>query len=169
VPCLLVPDSASFSNEFCIYGHCYSALRITSLHNFIWNQFCSEIHHYIPVLHHLLEISKVRWSAALYKHWDCTGRTAHRGRRGIALFFLDDGTRRGEGSASCPGRSSPSGKNRYPLYRRLCGPQGRSGQVRKISPPTGIRSPDRPARSQFLYRLSYPGLSSVETAVICWG
>jgi hypothetical protein len=28
--------------------------------------------------------------------------------------------------------------------------------VRKISPPTGIRSPDRPARSQSLYRLSYP-------------
>jgi len=26
----------------------------------------------------------------------------------------------------------------------------------KISPPTGIRSPDRPARSQSLYRLRYP-------------
>ena len=24
--------------------------------------------------------------------------------------------------------------------------------------PTGIRSPDRPARSEWLYRLSYPGL-----------
>jgi hypothetical protein len=34
--------------------------------------------------------------------------------------------------------------------------QGRSGQVRKIWPPTGIRSPDRPARSQSLYRVSYP-------------
>jgi hypothetical protein len=31
--------------------------------------------------------------------------------------------------------------------RRLGGPQGRSGRVRKISPPTGIRSPNRPARS----------------------
>ena len=29
----------------------------------------------------------------------------------------------------------PSGKTRYPLYRRLGGPQGRSGRVRKISPP----------------------------------
>jgi hypothetical protein len=38
----------------------------------------------------------------------------------------------------------------------LGGPQGRSGQVQKISPHTGIRSPDRPARSQSLYRLSYP-------------
>ena len=26
-------------------------------------------------------------------------------------------------------------KTRYPLYRRLCWPQGRSGQLRKISPP----------------------------------
>ena len=40
-----------------------------------------------------------------------------------------------EGSASRPGRSLPPGKTRYPLYRRLGGPQVRSGQVRKISPP----------------------------------
>jgi len=44
----------------------------------------------------------------------------------------------------------PLGKTRYPLYRRLGGPQGRSGQVRKI------RSPDRSARGEFLYRLSHP-------------
>ena len=61
-----------------------------------------------------------------------------------------------EGSASSPGRTSPPVKTRYPLYRRLGGPQGRSGLVRKISPPTGIRSPDRPARRQSLYRLRYP-------------
>ena len=30
----------------------------------------------------------------------------------------------------------PPEKTRYPLYRRLGGPQGRSGQVRKISPPS---------------------------------
>jgi hypothetical protein len=42
----------------------------------------------------------------------------------------------------------PPGKTRYPLYRRLGEPHSRSGQVRKISPPTGIRSPDRPARSE---------------------
>jgi hypothetical protein len=76
----------------------------------------------------------------------------------------------------------PPGKTRYPLYRRLGGPQGRSGRVRKISHHRDfcfvstytlfrkdsstykrsietymiIRSPDRPARSQSLYRLSYP-------------
>jgi len=46
----------------------------------------------------------------------------------------------GEGSASRPGRSLPPGKTRYPLYRRLGGPQGRSGHVRKISPPPGFHS-----------------------------
>jgi hypothetical protein len=51
----------------------------------------------------------------------------------------------------------PPGKTRYPLYRRLGGPHGRSGCVRKITPSTGIRPPDRSACSQSLYRLSYPG------------
>ena len=32
----------------------------------------------------------------------------------------------------------PPGKTRYPFYRRLGGPQGRSGRVRKISPPPGF-------------------------------
>ena len=44
-----------------------------------------------------------------------------------------------EGSASRPDRSLPPGKNPVPIvYRRLGGPQGRSGQVRKISPPPGF-------------------------------
>ena len=41
----------------------------------------------------------------------------------------------------------PPGMTWYPLYGRLGGPQGRSGRVRKISPPTGFRSPYRSARS----------------------
>jgi hypothetical protein len=45
----------------------------------------------------------------------------------------------------------PLGKTRYALYGRLRGPRGQSGHVRKTLPP-----PDRPARSQSLYRLSYP-------------
>ena len=32
----------------------------------------------------------------------------------------------------------PPGKTWYPMYRRLGGPQGRSGQVRKISTPPGF-------------------------------
>jgi hypothetical protein len=62
---------------------------------------------------------------------------------------------RGEWSAVRPGRTLPPGKTRCPLYRRLGGPQGRSGQAENLSP-NGIRSPDHPARSQSLYPLSYP-------------
>ena len=86
----------------------------------------------------------------------CTDRTARRGSRGIALPFHDHSTRRGEGSVSRLGHSLPPEKTRYPLYSWLGGPQGRSWQVRKVSPPIGIRSPDRAARSQSLYRLNYP-------------
>ena len=32
----------------------------------------------------------------------------------------------------------PLGKTWYPLYRRLCGPQGRSGRVKKILTPLGF-------------------------------
>jgi hypothetical protein len=87
----------------------------------------------------------------------CTGHTAHRGSRGIALPFHDHSTRRGWGVSITPRPLfTPPGKTRYPLYRRLVWPQGQSGQVRKIWPPTGIPSPDHPARSQSLYQLSYP-------------
>jgi len=85
----------------------------------------------------------------------CTDRTAHRGSRGIDLLFLDHGTRRCEGSASRTGRSLLSGKTRYPLYRRLGEPQGRSGQVRKISPPPGFDPRTDQPVAQSLYRLSY--------------
>jgi hypothetical protein len=44
----------------------------------------------------------------------------------------------GDWSASRTGRSLPPEKTRYPLYRRLDRPQGRSGEVRKISPPRGF-------------------------------
>ena len=70
----------------------------------------------------------------------CTGRTARREKRDIALPFHDYGTKRGEGSSSRPGCSLPPGKPRYRLLRRLGGSQGRSGQVRKIWPPPGFYS-----------------------------
>jgi hypothetical protein len=47
----------------------------------------------------------------------------------------------------------PGKETRDPLYRRLGGPQGRSGRLRKISPPTGTRSPGLPARIESLYKL----------------
>jgi hypothetical protein len=78
----------------------------------------------------------------------CTGHLAHRGSRGIAIPLLTMALEGGEGSASGAGRTLPPVKTWYPLYWRLGGPQGWFGQVRKISPPTRIRSPERPARSQ---------------------
>jgi hypothetical protein len=56
----------------------------------------------------------------------------------------------------------PRGKSpRYPLVRRMGEPHSRSGRrgEEKILDPTGTRTPTpaRPARSQSLYRLRYPG------------
>ena len=69
--------------------------------------------------------------------------------------------------------SAPLPQSLYPRERQgtYCiggwvGPQGRSGRVRKISPHTGIRSPDRPSRSESLYRLSYPGRHKMRSTYI---
>jgi len=40
----------------------------------------------------------------------------------------------GEWSASHPGRTLPPGKTRYPFYRRLGGPQGRSRRAENLVP-----------------------------------
>ena len=63
---------------------------------------------------------------------------AQRGSRGTALLFFNLGARWGGWSTSRPGRFTLGKENLYPLYRRLGGPQERSGRVRKISPPTGF-------------------------------
>jgi len=52
---------------------------------------------------------------------------AQRVGRGIALLFHDRGTRGGWVVSSTPPHLPP-GKTQYPLYRRLGGPQGRSGR-----------------------------------------
>ena len=83
----------------------------------------------------------------------CTGIEAL--YRGIPLLFLDHGTRRGEGSASRPGCSLPPGKDPVPIVQKAgCAPGPIWTGAENFSP-TGIRSPDRPARNQSLYRLSY--------------
>ena len=66
----------------------------------------------------------------------------HKGPQGeqrySSTLFLTPALEGREGSASCPGHILPPGKTRYPLHKRLGGPQGRSGQVWKISPPPGF-------------------------------
>jgi len=69
----------------------------------------------------------------------CTGRTAHWGSRSIALLFHDQRHQKGvRGQRRATAALYPRGKTRYPLYRRLGGPQGWPGQARKISPPPGF-------------------------------
>jgi hypothetical protein len=56
-------------------------------------------------------------------------------RTEVQLYsFFNLGARWGGWSASRSGRFTPGNKTRYPLYRRLAGPRGQSGKVRKISP-----------------------------------
>jgi len=59
----------------------------------------------------------------------CTGRTALRGSVGIALLFYDHGTRREWSVSVTPRPLFTPEKTRYPMYRRLGGPQGWSGQA----------------------------------------
>jgi hypothetical protein len=64
---------------------------------------------------------------------------AQRGSSGIALTLsltlaLDEGG----GQLHAPAALPPEKKTRYPMYRRPVGPQGRSGRLRKISPPPGF-------------------------------
>jgi hypothetical protein len=82
---------------------------------------------------------------------------AQRGSRGITLLFLS-AQDEGGWSTPRPGRFTPGKETRYPFYRRLVGPRaGLDGCGKSRPPPTGIRSLDRPTRSQSLYRLSYRG------------
>jgi len=67
----------------------------------------------------------------------------------------------GEWSAAWPGRTLPAGKTRYPFYRRLGRPQGRSGGAENLVP-TGIRSRTVQPVDQLLYRLSYPAQTQIQ-------
>ena len=57
---------------------------------------------------------------------------------------------------SRPGRSLPPGKDRVPIVQEAGWAPGPVWTGAEKLAPTGIRSSDRPARSQSLYRLSYP-------------
>ena len=80
----------------------------------------------------------------------CTGRTARRGSRVIALTFHDHSTRRGWGVSVMP----------RPLFTPIVQEAGWVPvpvwtHAENLAP-TGIRSSDRPACSQSLYQLCYP-------------
>ena len=87
---------------------------------------------------------------------------AQRVGRGIALLFHDRGTRRCWVISSTPWPHFTPGKTQYPFYRRLGGPQGRSGRAENLVP-TGIRSRKVQPVAQSLYRLSYSAHTTTTT------
>jgi len=91
---------------------------------------------------------KVKWSR--YRPG-----VAQRVGRGIALLFHDRGTRRGWVVSSTPRAHFTPGKDPVPILQEAGwtpGPVWTGGKSR----PHRDSIPDRPARSQSLYRLSYP-------------
>ena len=77
----------------------------------------------------------------------CTGRTAHRGSRGIALLFYDHGARRGWGVSVKPRPLFTPGKEQVPIVQEAGWAPGPVWTGAENLALTGIRSPDRPARS----------------------
>jgi hypothetical protein len=64
-----------------------------------------------------------------------------RGSRGIAVLVLEPRNEVGVGGQRHASATLPPGKEpRYAFYRKLGGPQGRSGQLRKILPLSGFDS-----------------------------
>jgi hypothetical protein len=98
----------------------------------------------------------------------CTGRTFHRGSKCIALSFHDHGTRRGWGVSVTPRPLFTPGKTRYHLYRRLGGPQGQAGQVRKITPPPGFDTRTvQPVASRYTDWATWPNACHWGSVITC--
>ena len=85
-------------------------------------------------------------------------RCAQRVGRGIALLFHDRGTRRGWVVSSTPRPHFTLGKDPVPILQEAGWAPGSVWTGGK-SRPHRDSIPDRPARSQFLYRLSYRATS----------
>ena len=85
----------------------------------------------------------------------CIGRTVHTGSRGIGLPFHDHGTRRGWGVSVTPRPLFTPGKDPVPIAQEAGWAPGPVLRGAENLVPHKIRSPDRPARNQSLYRLSY--------------
>jgi hypothetical protein len=79
-------------------------------------------------------------------------------RGGIAQLFLTSVLEGGVWSASRSGRLYPRERPGTYCTGGWVGPEAGLDRCGK-SRPTGIRSPDLPARSESLYRLRYPGSS----------
>jgi hypothetical protein len=96
----------------------------------------------------------------------CTGRTAHRGSRGIALPFLDHGTRREWGDSVTPRPLFTAGKDPVPIVQEAgWAPEPIWTGADNLAP-TGILSTDRPVRSQSLYWMNYPAHNKTRNIIL---
>jgi len=86
----------------------------------------------------------------------CTGRTAHRGSRDIALLFHDYGTRRGWVVSVTPRPLFTPGNDPVSIVQEAGWVPGPVWTGAENFGPTGTLSPDLSPRSQSLYWLSYP-------------
>jgi len=109
----------------------------------------------------------------------CTGFTAYRRSRGIVRLFLDHGTIRGWGVSVTLRPLFTSGEDPVPIVQEDGWAPGPVWTGAENLACTGIRSPGLQARSQSLYRLSYPahklvvdyvklGLSVKHLSVFCF-
>ena len=80
---------------------------------------------------------------------------AQRVDKAIALLFHDKALEGVSGQQHAPAVLYLRRKSRYPLYRRLGGPQGRSGRSKDLASPGFDHRTVQPV-AQSLYRLSYP-------------
>jgi hypothetical protein len=91
----------------------------------------------------------------------CTGRTAHRRSRGIALLFHDHGTRSGWGVSVTPRPLLTPGKDPAPIVQEAGWAPGPVWTGAENLSSTAIRSPDRPVRNPSLFWLSYPACKRI--------
>ena len=74
-----------------------------------------------------------------------------------STLFLTSALERGEGSASRPGRTLPPGKDPVPIVQEARWSSGPVWIGMENLAPTGVRSPDRPARSSVAIPTELPG------------
>jgi hypothetical protein len=119
-------------------SHIYSKLRIYK-YGIIWNIYRTKGVSLVSVL-------KVKVKVTLVQALRLS--TAHRGSRSIAILFHDHGTRRRWGVSGTPRPLFTPGKDQLPIVQEAGWAPGPVWTGVENLAPIGIRSPDRPSRSQ---------------------
>ena len=141
-----------------IYPSYFSTISIVYFTALCWlcTSFSTEVIMPLCMLNILLEIKDKKVKVTLVQALRlCTGRTAHRGSRGIALPFHDHNTRRGWGASVTPQPLFTHGKDPVSIVQESGWAPRMVWTGAENLAPTGIQSPDRPAHSQSLFQLRY--------------